>query len=381
MVLPINLSQQADASDNGGFARYNLGMDYDIDKTQFLSAGVRFGLRNFSREQLQTTEIFSDNVLQQTFFRNIDGTNASNSWDANVDYLKKFDDDKEFSISTLYTRNNMDDDFVSNNLDAEENIVNSLQNVNNNINQEFTIQSDFQTPIQDNQMFEVGAKGIFRQVNSDYEYLFASDANLNYEISPFQPSGQLDYQQNVTAGYASYTYSTKSKVTIKAGVRYENTAIEAVQDGEIIDIPNYDNFVPSINMSKTFKNFATVKLGYNRRIQRAGLRQLNPNVNVSNSQDISFGNPNLQPQLTDNLEVGFSKMIGKTYLNISTYGRVSNNAINQVRYAIDSIPGAIATTFENIGKERALGMNLFMNINVTKNWSINGGNSSELCHP
>lgn len=356
----------------GGFARYSLGMDYDIDKTQFLSGGVRYGLRSFNRDQLQTTDIYSDNNLVNTFFRDIDGVNASNSIDANLDYLKKFDDQKEFSISTLYSINKMNDNFVSNNLDDQENILNSLKNLNDNTNRELTLQTDYQTNIGDNQMFEVGAKGIFRQVNSDYAYFFA-DETLNYQPSSLQPSGELDYSQNVSSAYTSYTYTTPSKITVKAGVRYERTAIEATQDGENIEIPDYDNLVPSLNFSKTLKDFTTLKLGYNRRIQRPWLTQLNPNVNVSNSQDISVGNPNLQPQLTDNIELGISKMIKKTYLNVSVFGRTSSNAINQVRNPIDSIPGAILTTFENIGQERALGMNLFANINITEKWSVNGG--------
>jgi hypothetical protein len=66
-------------------------------------------------------------------------------------------------------------------------------------------------------------------------------------------------------------------------------------------------------------------------------------------------------------------MIKKTYLNVSLFGRTSNNAINQVRYPIDSVAGAILTTYENIGREQSAGTNIFMNINVSKNFSINGG--------
>ena len=372
VLTQITTLQNAKGNNLGYFARYNLGMDYDIDKTQFLSGGIRFGGRSFTNDMQQTTEISDNTVLLNAFLRNIDGINSSNSIDANLDYLKKFSDQKEFSISTLFSNNIMTNNFTSDNLDVDEILINSLRNINDNTNQEFTLQTDFQTPIKENQMFEIGAKGIFRQVNSDYSYLFA-DASLNYLPDASQPAGELDYQQNVSSGYASYTYSTKSKFTIKAGARFENTAISASQDGENIDIPNYSNLVPSINMSKRLKNYSTIKLGYNRRIQRPWLQQLNPNVNVSNSQDIQVGNPNLRPELADNIELGYSAMIKKTYLNITGFGRLTNNSINQIRTPIDSIPGAILTTYANIGKERATGINMFANINITDNFSINGG--------
>ncbi len=39
----------------------------------------------------------------------------------------------------------------------------------------------------------------------------------------------------------------------------------------------------------------------------------------------------------------------------------------------DSITGAVITTYENIGSQRAYGTNVFGNINITQNWSVNGG--------
>lgn len=364
--------QFAEAKDNGLFGRYHLTMDYDIDNTQFLSGGVRYGLRSFSRDQLQTTDLYSDGDLLFSNLRNIDATRPSNTVDLNLDYLKSFGNDKEWSVSTLYSRTSMNEDFTSDLLNADEEILNSLKNESNNMNQEFTMQTDYRTPILDNQIFEVGAKAIFRNVNSDFAYFF-SDEGGDYIPDGSRPAGNLDYQQNVTAAYSTYTYSTPTKYTFKVGARWEQTSILASQSGEEINIPSYQNLVPSLNMSKTFDNFSTIKLGYNRRIQRPWLQQLNPNFNISNNQDVSVGNPNLQPELTDNIELGYSTMIKGSFLNMSVFARSTDNAINQVRYPLDSIQGAVVTTFENIGREQALGFNFFINLRLSEKWTINGG--------
>ena len=50
------------------------------------------------------------------------------------------------------------------------------------------------------------------------------------------------------------------------------------------------------------KKMKTLKFAYSRRIQRPSLRFLNPNVNASNPLDISQGNPNLEPEFTNNFE-------------------------------------------------------------------------------
>ncbi len=45
-----------------------------------------------------------------------------------------------------------------------------------NENSEFTLQTDYQTPIGKNQLIEFGAKGIFRTVGSDFKYLAAGES-------------------------------------------------------------------------------------------------------------------------------------------------------------------------------------------------------------
>jgi ferric enterobactin receptor len=366
-------SQKSLGSDLGGFAHYSMGMDYDIDKTQSLSGGIRYGLRAMNRDQTQSTDLFTENILKGKTIRDISSVNNSHNYDINLDYLLTPKAQTEFSISTQYSRNDMVNDFNSNFVNDNGLILSRLKNVNANLNQEITLQSDYQTPIKDNQMLEFGGKGILRTVNSDFQYLSASDANTEYTIDYKQPSGKLDYGQNIVSGYTSYTISTPSKVTFKVGARLEHTAIEATQDGKDINIPDYSNLVPSVNISKPLKGSTTIKLGYNQRIQRPGLQQLNPNISLLNTQDVTQGNPALRPELTNNLELGLSTTIKKTYVNASFFGRLTNNAINQVRRPIDTLAGALLTTYENIGKQQGFGTNVFANVYLTNTWSINGG--------
>ncbi|WP_420461163.1 TonB-dependent receptor domain-containing protein [Neolewinella sp.] len=366
-------TQFGEASDNGVFGRFNLGLDYDLTDSQFLSGGVRYGVRNFAREQLQTTNVFTDETLLSTFLRDIDSDQESGTYDFNLDYLQRFAPGHELSISTLYSTTAEDATFASANLDGEETVLSRSQNLNDNSNNEFTVQADYIRPLGEKQIFEVGAKGILRQVNSDYSYLSAEGTG-EFFVDASRPAGTLDYAQDIAAAYASYTLALPNDITVKGGLRYEKTLLSATQDGEDLALQDYDNLVPSLNFSKKLTETTTVKLGYNRRIQRPWLRQLNPNVNLlENSQSIEVGNPLLVPELTDNLELGYSSSLGKTYLNLSFFGRNSNNAIQEVRYPVDSLEGTLLTTYANIGKEQALGVNAFVNIYLTNTWTVNGG--------
>jgi outer membrane receptor protein involved in Fe transport len=363
-------SQKGNAKDEMVFGRYTLGADYDISKTKSLSAGARFGTRSFNRNQDLTIERFENLTQLSNTNQRIISENPSNSWDFNLDYLHIIKPQKELSISTLYSRSSANSDFTNTPLGNPELDRLALTNRNDNINQEYTLQVDYQTPIKKNQLVEFGAKGIFREVNSDFSYLIGG----NLINDPKRPNGSLDYNQNIGAAYLAYTYTTKSKYTFKAGTRYEITDIYATQNNNTnIEIEPYNILVPNVNISKTFGGKYTVKTGYNRRIQRPGLQQLNPNVNLVNPQNINQGNPELRPELTDNIEASVSASIKKIYLNMSVFTRLTGNAITQVATPSGTENGVVITTFQNVGNDKAYGVNFSGNLSLTSKWMVNAG--------
>lgn len=365
--------QSTDAYDNGLFGRYNLGFDYDLGKNQSLTAGVSFGTRNMIRSQDMTSNLFTNSALTSTTLRDVTTRDLSNNVDMNLDYIRTFKTPgKEWSISTQYSRSNLTNNFNADLLSQSSTLLSRQKNLNSNVNQEATIQTDYQTPIKANQMFEIGAKTIMRQVNSDYSYQVAG-ATGEFASDARNPKGLLNYNQNIVAGYMSYTYSTANKYTFKVGSRYEYTTIDAQDQIGKINIPSYGSLVPSINISKNIKGKTTVKAAYNRRIQRPGLQQLNPNFNAANPYNISIGNPNLKPELTDNFELALSTNIKKTYFNASVFSRSTNNSIMRLSSPSDTLAGAIITTFENIGKQQVVGANIFANVYLTPKWTLNGG--------
>ncbi len=364
--------QTSTAKDRGVFGQYSLGWDYDLGKNQALSAGLRYGTRNFIQKQNLNISQFENSIQDATSQRNVNRKDLSGTVDFNIDYIRTFKPQQEWSISTLYSRTGLTNNFDTDILSESGGIGSRLKNVNKNYNSEFTLQTDYQTPIKKNQMLEFGAKGIFRTVTSDFKYLIADESG-DFTFNSSNPSGSLNYSQNVAAGYLSYTLTTQNKYTFKVGSRYEFTGISAdlAEKGKVT-IPNYGNLVPSINVSKNLSTSTVLKAAYNRRIQRPGIQQLNPNVNLANPQSISMGNPSLSPELTDNMEVGLSTNIKKTYINASVFGRQTNNSITRVSMAVDTLAGAIVTTFENIGKQKAFGMNVFANVYITPKWTVNG---------
>ena len=367
----INSIQTQDGNHLGMFGRYNVGLDYEINKKTSLSGGFAVGTRAFNRDQYLYSDSYKNGVLFSSSIKDISSVDNSLSMDANIDYIRTFKPGQEWSISGLYSQNNLVNNYNLSNLSKADEILSRQKNINNNINKEYTLQSDFVSPIGKKQQIEFGAKGVFRQVDSEYEYLFASPTG-SFATDANNAGGYLNYSQNVMASYVSYLFTTKNKFNFKIGTRYELTDITADDNTGIILIPKYSSLVPSINISKTIKT-STYKIAYNRRISRPGLQQLNPNVNKSNPLHITFGDATLRPELTNNLELSMSKSIKKTYLTFSVFGRFSDNPINRITSPSDTTDGGFETTYQNSGFEETVGFNVFGNVILSSKWTINGG--------
>src|SRR5690606_29236074 len=88
-------------------------------------------------------------------------------------------------------------------------------------------------------------------------------------------------------------------------------------------------------------------------------------------EQITQGNPELDPEMTDNYELGYSTFIKNTTLNFTGFYRNSTGSIQPIRTVRED--GVIFTTYENIGHEQAVGTNIFFNINLGSKVSLNGG--------
>ena len=357
--------QGAETRNSGLFGNYQLGWDWDINKTNSISASVRIGARNqYNYQDALLTQIIRNNFVNSTNTRNVETIDNSNNVDANIDYTHTFKKpQQEFSVSGQFSRNNRNNEFTNTILNLPDSLVNRglniIKNNNPSYNEEATLQIDYQTPIGKTQIIEFGGKDIYRKVNSVFRQIGSN--------------GALDYNQNITAGYFSYTLSTKKKYTLKAGGRYEYTTIDALQTAENgsttgITIPSYGTFVPSINLSKNLKGGTTLKLAYNRRIQRPSLQFLNPNRNASNPSNVTEGNPALAPEFTNNYEFTVNTFFKNVFLTTALFMRNTTGGIQSVRTSTVDAQNRpiILTNYLNIGNEDAYGMNIFGNVNISK---------------
>ncbi len=365
-------SQSAHTRNDGMQGTYTFVWDYDINKNNSLSASMRYGQRNQNSYQDQLlTNTYSRDTATSTL-QNIKSTNVGNNIDASLTYTKKFSKkDREFNFLGIYSKSNQTGGYVNSTVaETDQSILRRNKNDNPGYTQEIIFQADYQEPIRENQLLEFGGKSTMRKVESDYTYYVADGADGPYTLDNAHPPSSLDYNQYITAGYATYAITAKD-YTLKAGSRYEYTDIQAHFSGApTATIPSYGVLVPSINLSRKLKDGNLIKISYNKRIQRPSLRDLNPNLQASNPKNATMGNPNLKPEYTHLAEIAYKTNIKAATINLSAFMRYNTNDIQPARI----IKGdTIISISQNIGTEANYGISIFVSVPVSERFTINGG--------
>ena len=360
----------------GGYYSYaSAELSYEIDTLNLLTSSIEVNKGKFKQANDQVSDQQNgDGSLAQRYHLVNDGHNTWSGVDVGINYQLGFKKDKnrlltlsyKFSHSPYNQYNN-----VAINDEFNYTIPNYQQHNTAGSNVQ-TFQLDYVHPVKKLNI-EAGAKAILRDNYSDF-----TSENLNsttglYEINPSQ-TNNFSYQQNVYSLYNSYQLKL-SKWVAKAGLRLEHTTINAdfTSVGSSVK-QDYNNFIPSVSLQRTLKS-SSINFGFTQRIQRPGIWQLNPFVDLSNPKFINTGNPNLRPELSNTFELTYSNF-SKGSVNVGLSYAFSNNSIQNVTSivtqtnALGKQDTVTKTTYQNLGSNKTLGTNISANYTLFKNLSL-----------
>lgn len=367
------LTQRQDqwVTGNGRNLYANFNVDWDIDTLNRIGAGINYynGL-NTNNFDMNFVENFQSTVRQQ-YHRDMSRTYDWAGATVNLDYTHLFKKPKrELNFLAMYSFEGEDSDYWSNLLNRSNTIYYREKSLNTGNNQEGTFQLDFANPLDSISKLEIGAKGILRQIKSDYRISSAVDGSDRFTEIP-SLANVFDYGQQVVSGYMVYSRNPKKGWGVNLGARYEYTMIQAnFLNGSAAFSNNYGNVIPNISLSRSLKKDQQIRLSYTQRIQRPQYFYLNPYVDQADSKNRYGGNPYLKPELTHSIEANYSISIKQTSLNASFFLRQTNNAIENVS-TVDN-QGVQTFKFQNVAQNSAYGVNLSANTKLTKQWSVNG---------
>ncbi len=360
----------------------NAELSYEFDSLNLLTGSLEFYSGNYSQDGNQLSNSYdSSKTLTQAYRLMSDASNGFGGLDASMNYQRGFRKDKNrlltLSYKYSYSPNTQN---VNNTISDTVNFYLPDYKQNNHAgNSEHTIQLDYVHPFKKVNL-EAGAKTILRDNFSNYESSNYNEVTKEYEVNPAQ-TDDFKYDQDIYSIYNSYS-AKWDKWNAKAGLRLEHTTVNADFVSSLSKVnQDYNNFIPSLSVQRNLKN-SNISLGYTDRISRPGIYQLNPFVDVSNPNFVTTGNPNLQPEVNHSFELNYSTF-SKNSVTAGLSYAFSNNSIQTVTHLQAVSNGSLidtttVTTYQNLGSNKTLGLNLNVNFTSIKNLSISL--NSQLAH-
>lgn len=326
-----------------------------------------------------------------------DGNTLSNNtlsgfdWSADFDHkFKKKDEDLDIGVQWSHSIINTDYLYNYTAINPDQ------RGFNNGSNNEYTIQVDYTLPVSKLLKVEAGGKSIFRRLSSDY--VNYNDPTADRSLNPDQyvydsvNSNDYSYNQNVYAGYTVLTFTLPKSWSVLAGARYENTGIDGIPNNPLqADVTpfhsSYGVFIPSLTVQKAINPSNTVKISYSKRIQRPSLQFLNPFLNTSRIQAQTQGNPELDPELSQTIDLNYNTFIKTSVINVSLYYKHTSNHIEGIADSTHYVTNtgavlpATLTTYQNIGYLNSFGTSFYGSINPVKILTLRGFVNASTFHP
>lgn len=297
-------------------------------------------------------------------------------FNANANYKKEFDvKGRELIVDLFYSQRNQDDiDEMKQLYDVPEGMPNYFQRIKTqNLNRNVTTQIDFVTPIGNGGRIETGYKFSMRMTGQDYS-LFDGHIEDELQVDSTQINDFL-YTEYINAGYFIYSNSFWDKLKVQAGLRAElaNTTSDLRSSDTIIP-NNYFNLFPTLHVRYEPSDKHNFQFSYSRRVSRPRIYQLNPFVDISDKLNLRVGNPELQPEFVNSLELGYLYYYKMGSLNVTAFYRQRNDIISRYTQVLESIDEDYTytlTSYENLNKSQNFGFEVVYSMKINKFWRFN----------
>ena len=222
---------------------------------------------------------------------------------------------------------------------------------------------DFTLPLENKIKLETGLKTGF--VKTDNDFLFEERIDQNWTVDKGK-TNTFVYDELVNAAYINVGKQWE-KWSVQAGLRAEHTYSKgnSVTLNKIVE-RNYLSLFPTFFLNQNISKDHSMRYSYSRRIDRPNYSQLNPFLFFLDPFTFEEGNPFLQPQFTDNLELTYTY---KGSMSVSLGYSNTNDYINQVIQQDDATRTTKATQL-NLDKFQNYSANISLPIPVTKWWMM-----------
>ncbi len=375
------LHQEDESTMQGNFRFIRAGMDYFIDNRNALSLSGNFvrGKMNPNSINNMETDILTTPPGTWLSLRESNSENNFRNTGAMLGYKRNFPKagheltaDVTYNASRNWSSNLIRTDSLD--ISSKQVMKTSSQRQNGRgENENFIFQVDYTNPINAKSKFETGARVTVRNVDNRNDFF-----NIESGLPVYNQLLSVNYNSTdkVYAGYATYSNMIKD-FGYQLGMRMESSDYvgNLPDKGQQFNINFPVSFFPSVFLNQKLKGDNELQLNYTRKINRPNFFQLYPYTDLTDSLNISRGNPNLKPEFTNSVELSWQKTFKKNRDNFlaSIYYKNTNDLITRFQvkepHPING-EDIIVNTYINATSSYVTGLEMVLKVKMTKWWDM-----------
>ena len=347
-----------------------MGLDWDISPRTNFSIGVRAGefsgMGNSSLDYLTYRDPYDFETRELSLYESGRGALYYNLTGS---LLQKFEQEGHELMLQFNQRLRKGDEFSETLLMDENGSVNQgTRTTEKGPSGDLEAKLDYTRPLGEKHGLEAGFQ-LRNGTSEDATELYIFDlAEQDFVLHP-ESSNNTNYRRNIYALYGIFK-GESGNLGYQAGLRGEYTYrnIQATESLEDYTIERYD-FFPTLHLSYQLPGENQLMASYSRRIDRPRGWYLEPFITWVDMYNVRRGNPALEPEYIDAMELGFIHSRDKSQLSLEAYYRIKHNKVERTREVYQE--GILLQTFTNVGTDYSLGMEALYNIALFPWWELN----------
>ncbi|MBY0067287.1 TonB-dependent receptor [Empedobacter falsenii] len=354
----------------------NIDQLFDIQNNKNRNLSYKAGFDWFINDQNALTvytnqwngdhnALINTNILQgvKNDLNRNDIWSDSKSSDYSLNFKHDFKkEDHNIILDAFYSTSKEDDDRDYTNTYPKSKFYQEYRNdktTNTRINLDYTNQ------IKDAGKLEAGLQ--FRRETND-NILRSTDVITENAVN-FNPNVDFEFERKFFSGYANYKQKF-NKFGAQIGLRLERVE----DDGNWLFAPNnsgtlkkdYTDLFPSAFLTYDLTEKDQLSFNYSRRIDRPGMYQLTPVPQFTTALMSSKGNPELNPEYTNSIELGYLKQLKKGSISGNLFYRHVTDNIIQTFKKDPEVESAFIQYNMNYDKVNSYGVEASWNYKLTK---------------
>ncbi|MBO9618853.1 MAG: TonB-dependent receptor [Niabella sp.] len=348
-----------------------LGVDYFFSKKDVAGIVISGNINPWNSWQNSTSNLRDvDKTINTTLASEAYNANKSKNITTNLNYKHSFDSlgrELSMDIDQGYYESRGNNTLATKVFNPDHSQRGNTVLLNGNLPSVIKIYSgkiDYVHPFSKTMKLEAGVKSSF--VNTDNNVNYLRDTSTGWFMD-LQRTNHFIYKENINAAYTILTATIK-KWELTAGLRLENTNAQGTQmQNDSSFKRNYTNLFPNAGAVYNVNDKNQLSLSYSRRIRRPDYSDLNPFIFFLDSLTYGQGNPYLQPEFSNNIEMSHTL---NHFLTTTINYTQTTNIITQILKQ-NTEKKTTFQTQENFARRRQWGLSVSANKQLKKWWNLN----------